>query len=198
MGGCNSLPECFTIPFTSGQECTVLDAQITTVWTGTPDAVQFDKCFSTWHHPHDLALLITGMTSSTTYSSKPGVPRIPLSAINGYDCYLQHDCFMTTLKTENWLRVDLGAPRRVSFIRIQTRRDAFSKPTFKNVEVCLGNSSSYVDNPVYDTYPTAAALGSVVVLGSTVSEAVGRYLQFKTQLVVKGYTSFCGLQIIGY
>ncbi|XP_071546260.1 uncharacterized protein [Panulirus ornatus] len=189
VGGC-------TLFCLKGQVCTVYSAQITTFWPGLSDIHQFDKCFSTWHDPHDLSHFVTDIAASSVFTSIDGL-RSPSLAIDGYYCYVSSQCFTSKIGTSHWLRLDLGAPRSVTSIKVQTRRDEYITPTFSNVEVRVGNASDHTKNPVFDRLLGFAHRGQLVIFQGT-SVATGQFIQFASRTIYPDVFTICSLQIIGY
>ncbi|KAG7156247.1 uncharacterized protein LOC121853873 [Homarus americanus] len=189
---CLHHPECLLYCL-SGMECRLYKAQVTRHWLGEDGGLQFDKCYATWQHPMDLTPYITKVTSSSFYSSKSAI-RAASNAINGYFCQHRDDCFLSGKETNSWWRTDLGAPQDVKEIWIQARRDTNLNDTLQNVEMRLGGSPNYTDNPVFATFTDPYQVGMLAKI-TRKSAMTGQYLQM--QSMAHSYFGICDLQIIG-
>ncbi|KAG7176570.1 hypothetical protein Hamer_G015369, partial [Homarus americanus] len=138
-----------------GNKCNVFSAQVSVHWRGQggPSTHLYDKCYSSWHVNNSLTHHIVSVSSSAEF----GIQRLAKYAVSGFFCNAtNYFCFTSGHDFNSWWRADLGQPLRVSSILVQTRRDNFTESLFLGVTVYLGNSSNYVDNPVFDVFPGSA------------------------------------------
>ncbi|KAK3875564.1 hypothetical protein Pcinc_019556 [Petrolisthes cinctipes] len=170
------------------RECWTFTAMVTGTWKGdSASTVTYDICYSTWYHSNDITHFVIGTSASSIYNPLS----TPDKAVNGFIC--KWDCFHSNEQNGmSWWRADLGAPRSVSTIQVQTRRDGYWRSNFHHVIITLGNSSDYV-NPVFDTYPYKATSGELLTFTPS-TPIIGRYLQFDTNDNV--HLSFSEIKII--
>ncbi|XP_071517344.1 uncharacterized protein [Panulirus ornatus] len=145
------------------------------IYTGV---LTYDRCYSTTWSFSDVTQYIQSVDSSSIFD--PDFPAV--DAVNGFYCYGPlFYCFIGNLADpRGWWTADLGAPRRVSTVRVWTRADNHLHPMFNYVDISLGNSSDY-NNPVFDTFPAEPPTSGMIVTFTASPPVTGQYLKLKSE-----------------
>ncbi|KAK7078083.1 hypothetical protein SK128_009065, partial [Halocaridina rubra] len=153
----------------SGLECYLYRAWVTTLWAGVSSSTfGFNICYTSWDYTPKVPTGQLSMSSILIPSSQ---------AINGYHCFQYESCGITGLQVNPWFLADLQTSVTVQYLVVKTREDG---KDFNNVEVRLGDSSTFNNNPMFVMHsgPTPP-IGTFIILTPT-QPMQGRYLSFQT------------------
>lgn len=148
----------------SGTTCDTFRAKATLAWVG-PDSGSFlyEKCYSLHPTLGDVALGASTASSSVYSTNYPSLP----TAVNFF-CMTEVACYESMIDTPPWWMADLGAPKRVTRVRISLVALIDS-----NVEFRVGNDTTVTNNPKLLPKPTFTPYNGLELVADT--PIVGRY-----------------------
>ncbi|XP_045610240.1 uncharacterized protein [Procambarus clarkii] len=170
----------------AGTECVLYQGWVTTSYNGSYSDIVNLYCYTAYHYGFDLAPAAT-FTAASYYSFTP-----PENAVQGFYCDHIKYCFNSFVQTNPWWMADLDSPKGVSKIVVKTRKDLRD---FSNVEIRLGNTSSFTSNPLFASYMGLTPTPLEILVFAPSSPMTGRYLSLQS-ITSSGALNVCNIQII--
>ncbi|KAL7630839.1 UNVERIFIED_CONTAM: hypothetical protein RMT77_018874 [Armadillidium vulgare] len=172
---------------TSGRICRLYDATVSRFYSkyvNVSEELSSSRCLSLWDDKLDIASTAV-YTKSSVYKDKFG----PENAALGFSCPTMSTsyCFHSGYDPKPYLLADFGGPVKVKKVIIQVRGPNYWGLHFRNVEVCVGNSSevggndlSLVKNKLLMYFNDDPVAGQIVTFEGP-QPIIGRYLSVQSQ-----------------
>ncbi|XP_071542414.1 uncharacterized protein [Panulirus ornatus] len=187
---CQRHPNCSLFCY-EDTECKLYSARVSWHYMGLGGTPQSAPCHSLWGSVTD-AIRNSSVTASASFS-KDFQRNF---ATNGFYCFEDNGyCYISSSTTQPWWVAKLGAPRKITSIRVQTRDHAEYSSKFKDVEVRVGdNTSDFTKNQLMGRY-IGMALHREVITFLTSTPITGSIVSLQA-MDDPGFLAFCDIQIL--
>lgn len=161
---------------------------------GGPSSSPTNLCYSSWGSFWDTA------HTATFQASAPWHPDTHKSApITGFYCLDKYGtCYVSGyfIKNPYWM-ANLGIPRRITTIKIQTRRELEKRVKFEDVEVRVGeDATDFGNNQVFGYYEGEAMHGEVITFKATTTTTFITGSIVTLQAMTSYELVICSIQIL--